>query len=107
MQRLSAFTRVSCDECWAVGEGVVTWSFGTESHTAEAHDPIFGLRLLLQAPCCGDRLWAANLDELDSIETLVRGPRPTAERVLPAWMCSIKNRAEVLSVIGALREYVN
>jgi hypothetical protein len=81
-----------------------------------AADPFFHLPLWLQAPCCGERLWALNAAHLEWLEGYVgatlreRSPgehgwsnRAMASR-LPRWMQSAKNRGELLRCIRALKE---
>lgn len=79
-------------------------------------DPYFHLPLWLQAPCCGERLWAFNpahlrwLEEYVGAELRERAPGPhgwsnrgMASR-LPKWMQSARNRDELLRCIRGLRE---
>lgn len=79
-------------------------------------DDYFGLPLWLQAPCCGELLWAYNADHLSFIEGLVRAKlrerRPSASGAwqnsalssrLPAWLKSRKHRDEVLACVDRLR----
>jgi hypothetical protein len=77
----------------------------------------FGLSLWLQAPCCGETLWAYNLAHLAFLERYIgarlrsyRGlPRRflgnrTLEGRLPRWMLAAKHRQRVLRCLQALRE---
>ena len=79
-------------------------------------DPFFHLPLWLQAPCCGERLWAFNAAHLEWLELYVgatlreRSPgehgwsnRGLASR-LPQWMRAAGNRDEILRCIRALKE---
>ena len=79
-------------------------------------DPYFHLPLWLQAPCCGERLWAFNPAHLRWLEEYVgaalreRAPgehgwanRGMASR-LPRWMKSAANRDELLRCIRCLKE---
>ena len=80
-----------------------------------ARDPHFTLPLWLQAPCCGETLWAYNAAHLDFLAAYVgatlreRKPdqygwsnRSLTSR-LPTWMKVRKHRAEVLRVIAQLK----
>lgn len=66
----------------------------------------------LQIPCCGDVLWAVNLEHLDFLESYVgaglRGRIPNINRSmasrLPQWIKAAKNRDEILRSISRLRE---
>lgn len=78
-------------------------------------DWYFHLPLWLQAPCCGETLWAYNAAQLDFLEAFIsakqRGRRPGPHGLrnqalanrLPRWMTSAPNRAEVLRGLAALR----
>jgi hypothetical protein len=78
-------------------------------------DPYFHLPLWLQAPCCGERLWAFNAAHLEWLEGYVgaalreRAPgehgwsnRSMASR-LPQWMKAAGNRDEILRCIRVLK----
>ncbi|MEM7416474.1 MAG: TFIIB-type zinc ribbon-containing protein [Gemmatimonadota bacterium] len=82
-----------------------------------ALDPHFDLPLWLQAPCCGEVLWAYNGEHRAFLERFVsasireRSPRAeTADRNrllasrLPRWITSKKNRDEVLRTLRELEE---
>ena len=65
----------------------------------------------LQIPCCGQMLWAINLEHLDFLENYVvadiRERLPNINKSLasrlPQWMKSNKNRKEILKCISNLR----
>jgi hypothetical protein len=75
-------------------------------------DPFFGLPLWLQTRCCGETLWALNLDHLNVLESYVgarlREKKPnsayTMLEVLPRWMKAAGHRAEFLRATARLRE---
>ena len=105
--------RVACAACSYVAEHE---GGGFAFHPADPRDPFFRLPLWLQAPCCGEVLWAYNAGHLDLLEGFVGATlrertrdadgwynKSVASR-LPAWMTSRKNRAEVLRVIAQLRQ---
>jgi hypothetical protein len=72
-------------------------------------DWYFHQPLWLQAPCCGQVLWAYNLDHLSYLERYVRAelrysrPQRALPNALPAWIKAAKNRADVLRCIARLR----
>jgi hypothetical protein len=71
---------------------------------------------LLQTPCCGELLWAANDRHLEWLEDFVsagirpaRRPNggyynPGLRTRMPNWMKSAKNRDELLKGLARLRE---
>ncbi len=77
-------------------------------------DPFFGLPLWLQAPCCGDTLWAYNWRHLAFLRDLIGSkqrrtssyqPSPQAlAQKMPKWMLIAKNRDEVLRVLDSIRK---
>ena len=79
-------------------------------------DPFFGLPLFLQAPCCGNVLWAWNLEHLDLLTTIVGAALRERDRAstvtsndtllgkLPRWVKAAKNREAVLACAGRLRD---
>ena len=77
-------------------------------------DPYFHLPLWLQAPCCGNTLWAYNLEHLGVLEGYVGarlrerpvGPVPSTTMLekLPQWMKMAKHRDEVLRAITRLKQ---
>ncbi|MES3035245.1 MAG: TFIIB-type zinc ribbon-containing protein [Gemmatimonadota bacterium] len=109
-QRTQPGVRTCADPTWfetgAVGIGApVDWYF---------HLPLW-----LQAPCCGEVLWAWNAAHLDFLERYVRAQ--LRERVpsdehgwsnrslvsrMPRWISAAKNRSAVLATIARLRERV-
>lgn len=82
-----------------------------------AVDPLFGLPLWLQAPCCGQVLWAYNEAHLDFLETYIRatlrerqgkkGDHHGIAIRLPQWMKQASHRDPLLKAIQALREQLN
>jgi len=80
-------------------------------------DWYFDIPLWLQTACCGEILWAHNLQHLAYLESYVSathrdrkpdygdGPRnETMASRLPGWMTNAKNRTEVLRCIQRLRD---
>lgn len=66
----------------------------------------------LKIPCCGEMLWALNLDHLNFLEKYVEAElreripninKSVASR-LPQWIKSAKNRDEILKCIRKLRK---
>lgn len=77
-------------------------------------DWYFGYPLYLQIPCCGQTLWAYNLEHLEYLKNYVqaelRENHPyylSVESRLPLWMKSAKNRDAVLKAISKLEQRVN
>ncbi|HEX4321723.1 MAG TPA: hypothetical protein VHZ52_12505 [Acidobacteriaceae bacterium] len=79
-----------------------------EQFSGAPNDPVFGLPLWLQEPCCGEILWAYNAEHLSRLRQYVAASlreRVTARLAmawsmfarLPQWMTSAKNRKAVLS----------
>jgi len=74
-------------------------------------DPIVGLPLWLQTPCCGEILWAYNARHLgrlrDYISASLRertiGTHASVFQRLPRWMTAAKNRDRVLQCIERLQ----
>jgi len=66
----------------------------------------------LKVPCCGETLWAMNLEHLDFLQKYVeaelreRTPNINKSLVsrLPQWIKSNKNRLEILKGIAVLRK---
>jgi len=81
----------------------------------DATDWYFGLPLWLQAPCCGQVLWARNREHLAFLEHFVeaklreRATQPGGLRYkllasrLPLWIKSATNRDAVLATLAKLR----
>jgi hypothetical protein len=107
--------RFSCTACGSSKD----WSgrkLGWESWYC---DPYFHYPLWLQAPCCGQTLWAYNLRHLEFIEAFARAKlrerKPNEQRGwsnsslfsrLPKWIQSGKNREGILKAIRKIRESV-
>ena len=101
--------------CVACGHSATTSAARTTIDGAR--DWFFGLPLWLQAPCCGETLWAYNAEHLEYLEAYVgatlRRHVHDAERGwsnasvasrLPTWLTSSKNRAAVLGCLEFLRD---
>jgi hypothetical protein len=111
--RWDAPRRLTCPHCAHTQD----WDGARfRSDERAALDPHFTLPLWLQAPCCGETLWAYNVGHLDFLASYVgatlreRKPdqygwsnRSLASR-LPAWIKARKHRDEVLRVIARLRD---
>lgn len=79
-------------------------------------DPFFKLPVRLQIECCGQLLWAYNLEHLaflqQHVEAKLRERNGFQYQVrsigarLPRWMTAAKNRAEVLKAIEKLQERI-
>ncbi len=78
-----------------------------------AVDPVFGLPLWLQTPCCGHVLWAYNREHLDFLAHYVaatlrerqgnKGNHHSIAVRLPRWIKSAKNRDTILNAIEEMR----
>lgn len=78
-----------------------------------AVDPLFGLPLWLQAPCCGDVLWAYNEAHLDLLESYIsatlrerqggKGYHHSIAVCLPRWMKLAHHREPIQKGIRQLR----
>jgi hypothetical protein len=101
---------VTCDSC-----GFARDSAGKRTSWGSPHDPWFGLPLWLQAPCCGELLWAFNERHLDLLERFVAatvrekpaimpGRAGSIISKLPAWVKDAHNREAVLRAIAQLRD---
>lgn len=106
--------RVSCGNCGFARDcterrSSMTWRIPPV-------DGVFGLPLLLQAPCCGQILWAWNQRHLEFIEYFVRAKlrerqsHPVYGRFnsslasrLPSWTKKGGNREEILKTIESIR----
>ncbi len=108
--RQAALRRVVCAGCGYVRNGRAdgpNWDALSRGNV----DPYSGLPLWLQTPCCGETLWAYNMEHLAFLERYVaatlreRTPNKNSSLAsrLPAWLTSAKNREEVLRGIARLR----
>lgn len=87
------------------------WS-GSRIVSGGNRDWYFGFELWLETECCGDLLWAYNLEHLEMLEEYVSAKlrertkkgRNSFFSKLPQWIKSAKNRDEVLKAIRRLRE---
>lgn len=78
-----------------------------------AVDPLFGLPLWLQTPCCGQVLWAYNLAHLNLLAQYIQATlRERQERKgnhhaiavrLPRWIKLAKNRDTLLKGVQQLK----
>ncbi len=81
-----------------------------------AVDPVFGLPLWLQMPCCGHVLWAYNLEHLDFLAHYVsatlrerqgnKGNHHSIAVCLPRWIKSANHRDPILKAIAEMRSQV-
>ena len=108
--------RFSCKACGSYKD----WAESTISRTWKNEPPVddyFHYPLWLQAPCCGQTLWAYNFKHLDFIEAFVSARLRESQRDendlwsnrslfsrLPRWIQSAKNREAVLKVINKIRQ---
>jgi hypothetical protein len=105
--------RLSCTRCAHVAD----WRGDSLAIDRQGGaDPHFGLPLWLQAPCCGQTLWAYNAAHLDFLAAFVgatlRGRQRDAQgwanaslaSRLPTWMRLGRHRAKVLRGVAQLRE---
>ena len=105
-KRLFAPRRLICMCCMHRDE----WA-GRQANVGGAIDWYFGLPLWLMEPCCGEVLWAYNLEHLEIIESYVAAKlrertnkgRNSFLSKLPKWLKSAKNRDEILRSIGKLK----
>jgi len=97
-----------CTACGTLTTEPVTWR---QRPAGEAHDPAFGLPMLLQAPCAGHVLWACNARHLDllaaytaaSLRQRSLGHNSSIASRLPQWIKDANNRDAVLRTIERLR----
>lgn len=114
LQDWSAPRRVSCGNCGFVRNWAERWP--KTAWRIPPVDGFFGLPLLLQAPCCGQILWAWNQRHLEFIEYFVRAKlrerqsHPVYGRFnsslasrLPSWIKRSGNREEILKTIESIR----
>lgn len=94
-----------------------TWSPSGSLRLYHDRDWYFGQPLWLQIDCCGNRLWAFNLEHLRYIKDFVKADIRKKTRDteygwmnkslisrLPKWIKSGKNREEILKAIKKLEE---
>jgi RNase P subunit RPR2 len=107
--RASQYVSAACPSCEQVIKLPIKW---TRERLGSPVDPVAGLPLWLQAPCCGHTLWAYNADHLTRLGAYVAaGLRErTANKHwsmfsrLPQWMTAGKNREAVLASINRLEK---
>ena len=116
-RRAPVRARVVCDACGYAKDAPQPTTGG-----ADAVDWYFHLPLWLQAPCCGEVLWALNEQHLAFLEDYVRATlrediRPdqvsaiairnqTMASRLPGWIQSARNRDEILRCIDKLKKTI-
>jgi hypothetical protein len=108
-RRTRKSTPIACPSCQQTSKVEINWHIDS---LGKPQDPAFGLPLWLQAPCCGDTLWAYNAKHLKSLRDYVAAG--LRERVgvihwsmfarLPKWISAKKNRDAVLACIDRLEE---
>lgn len=104
---------ITCPSCGHVSghKGI----YSIERFNGSPHDPLFGLPLWLQAPCCGQILWAYNAEHLSKLREYVAANLRQKEKSeytrawsmfarLPQWMSAAKNREAVLSTFRRLEQ---
>jgi hypothetical protein len=112
---LSAKRRLVCKKCSYFDETLP--ESGVTMHIDK--DWFFELPLYLQAPCCGNKLVAYNLEHLEYINDFVQGNLREREKDekwgwsnqsiasrLPKWLKSSKNRIKIINVINRLKSKV-
>jgi hypothetical protein len=108
--------RLVCGRCALVKD----WEPGPRTYGGNygpSLDPHFSQPLWLQAPCCGQTLWAYNLAHLNYIGAYVAADLRQRRRHpahgwsnsslasrLPRWMVLRKHRDEVLRAVAKLKE---
>lgn len=84
-------------------------------YPSEPRDPVSGLDLWLQTPCCGHLLWAWNIEHVLWMQKYVQARLRTRRWIggwsnnslqsrLPRWITSAKNREAVLKGLDKLIE---
>src|SRR5687768_9071979 len=68
-ERQRQTVEIECPGCHRSAELPLQWQ--PAAFTGEPVDPVFGLQLWLQAPCCGHVLWAYNREHLEVIRGYV------------------------------------
>jgi hypothetical protein len=104
---------ITCPSCGHVSghRGI----YSIERFNGSPYDPLFGLPHWLQAPCCGETLWAYNAEHLAKLREYVAanlrqreksgGPRAWSMFArLPQWMSAAKNRETVISAFDRLEQ---
>lgn len=99
--------RMVCSACGAAKE------MDPKKRWDRQEDLFFGFPLYLQTSCCGQTLWAYNLEHLKYMEEYVcaelREPLPNSRSVenkLPKWIKSAKNREQILKSIKQLKQSI-
>ena len=105
---LPCSVEVWCPSCQLASSLDVEWHpmrFGAPK------DPIVGLPLWLQTPCCDEILWAYNARHLGTLQDYISaslrertiGTHASVFQRLPRWMIAAKNRDKVLKCIERLQ----
>lgn len=107
--------RLICTSCGYTKDRAEKYADRKNKHT----DWYFDLPLWLTHSCCGDTLWAHNLEHLDYISSYVtashrmRNPdsnigikNATMASRFPKWLTSAKNRDEVIRCVEILRSKI-
>jgi hypothetical protein len=100
---------VHCSGCGHTTLAPLSWS-KVKTSRGTAVDPIAGLPLWLQTPCCGEIFWAYNEHHLQFLKEYVgaslREREPNKNNSLasrlPLWMKQAKHRDEVLRCVARL-----
>jgi hypothetical protein len=104
---------ITCPSCGHVSGHLGVYTI--ERFNGSPYDPLFGLPLWLQAPCCGQILWAYNAEHLSKLREYVAANLRQKEKSeytrawsmfarLPKWMSAAKNREAVLSAFNRLEQ---
>jgi DNA-directed RNA polymerase subunit RPC12/RpoP len=96
-----------CPSCEHKSRLEIEWH---EMRFGAAIDPIVGLPLWLQTPCCGETFWAYNAPHLKKLRAYISaslrertiGTHASTFQRLPGWMIAAKNRDKVLKCIDSL-----
>jgi hypothetical protein len=111
--------RLVCGRCAATRDWLLTRDRVIPSPAAGPELHGFGLALWLQVACCGQVLWAYNIEHVAFLQQYIGArvrsqrsvPRTflgngTLESRLPRWMLAAKHRASVLRALKSLRKMV-
>lgn len=105
-ERFFAPRRFVCHNCMNRAE----W-LGKQISVGGPMDWYFRFPLWLQTPCCGETLWAYNLEHLEMLRSYVNATlrertkkgRNSFLSKLPKWIGAAKNRKEILKALDKLR----
>ena len=109
--------RLVCDKCAGERDWLLLRDRGIPLPSMGPRLVGFELDLWLQAPCCGETLWAFNEPHIDFMERFISAKlreadgvawgwsrNSTLESRLPRWMQIAKNRESVLKSLQSLRD---